>query len=212
MKQTLLENPDIVVDVNEPREIREMLENRGSNIVVRKLAVADYVIGKLALERKKCEDFHSSIVDGRLFRQAEELRENYEHRAIIVEGVCEGGVSDVAVAAAKARLLDMGISLMWSANIEETATILAAMTKLKDKERTVIVLKKKPKTREEQVISAVASLPMVGTVLAKLLLKRFGTIKMLANATKEELMEVEGVGEKRAGEIIRVFNSKIEGS
>ena len=51
-----------------------------------------------------------------------------------------------------------------------------------------------------------SSLPNVGEVLARNLIDHFGSIADIANASVEELREVEGVGEKKATQIYEAFH------
>jgi len=63
---------------------------------------------------------------------------------------------------------------------------------------------------DERLRFIVEGLPGVSAVLAKRLLERFGTVHALVNASREELMEVEGVGSKTAEEILRVVHLAYE--
>jgi Fanconi anemia group M protein len=54
---------------------------------------------------------------------------------------------------------------------------------------------------EELLVYVVSSLPGIGAKTANNLLKHFGSVRAVMNASKEELMEVDGVGPKRAEEI-----------
>jgi len=48
---------------------------------------------------------------------------------------------------------------------------------------------------------------IIGPTLARKLLERFKTLRNIANASKHELLSVEGIGEKRAEEIYLLFNT-----
>lgn len=50
------------------------------------------------------------------------------------------------------------------------------------------------------------TIPMIGDVQAKNLLDYYSSISDIANATKEELMQVPGIGEKRAAKIYETFH------
>jgi excinuclease UvrABC nuclease subunit len=52
----------------------------------------------------------------------------------------------------------------------------------------------------------IESLPTVGYQTRKKLLKVFPTIKELANATVEELMQIDGIGKKTAQKIHATLN------
>ena len=60
---------------------------------------------------------------------------------------------------------------------------------------------------EEYVIS---SLPGVGSVLAKPLLKYFKSVKNVVNAEQKELEEVEGIGKKKAEKIKEIVDREYQ--
>ena len=57
----------------------------------------------------------------------------------------------------------------------------------------------------EQLEFIVSSFPTIGVVNARNLLRKFNSIKSLVNAGKQELTEVEGIGEKTAEKLIKLF-------
>ena len=60
------------------------------------------------------------------------------------------------------------------------------------------------KLREQAVTkSELDDIPGIGEIKKKALLKHFGTVEKIKNASKEELMEVKGITEKIAEEIIK---------
>jgi Fanconi anemia group M protein len=50
------------------------------------------------------------------------------------------------------------------------------------------------------------AIPMIGEVHAKNLLDHYGSISNIAKSTKNELMRVTGIGEKRAEKIYEIFH------
>ena len=60
----------------------------GSDCEFQHLKVADFLIGNVAVERKTVSDFINSMINKRLMRQLEELKQ-YEKRLLIVEGIEE---------------------------------------------------------------------------------------------------------------------------
>ena len=67
---------------------------------------------------------------------------------------------------------------------------------------------KKPLTLHEQQLFIVESLPYIGPVSAKKLLEEFKTISRVFNASKDELKQVDGIGDKIAENIREVIESK----
>ena len=53
-----------------------------------------------------------------------------------------------------------------------------------------------------------SSLPNVSEVTAEKLLKKFGSIKGVMNASENELMKIEGLGEKKVKGILKVINKE----
>ena len=64
------------------------------------------------------------------------------------------------------------------------------------------------KEQQEYLISALSN---IGIVTTRNLLRRFKTIEQILTASKEELMEVEHVGEKTAEHIRAVLSTEYEG-
>jgi len=63
-------------------------------------------------------------------------------------------------------------------------------------------------SRAERQIYIIESLPNVSAVLARRLLERFGTVQNVMNTSRKELMEVSGIGENKADEIINTIRSR----
>jgi Fanconi anemia group M protein len=51
-------------------------------------------------------------------------------------------------------------------------------------------------------------LPNIGIKTAKLLLERFGSIRNLINSSKEDLLKIEGIGEKTAEKLRELFEAE----
>src|SRR3989304_2758396 len=82
-----MDNVTIYADKRENNSrIIEILKQR-CDLREKQLAVGDYLLSKrVAVERKTANDFISSIVDGRLFKQMSEMKENFRSPVLIVEG------------------------------------------------------------------------------------------------------------------------------
>ncbi len=60
----------------------------------------------------------------------------------------------------------------------------------------------------EQQLFIIESLPNIGPVNAKNLLKHFGSVEKVLNASEAQLQDVEGIGKKTAKDIRKVIESK----
>ncbi|MCC6052353.1 MAG: hypothetical protein LM585_03860, partial [Fervidicoccaceae archaeon] len=65
------------------------------------------------------------------------------------------------------------------------------------------------KTSIDDKIKAVVQV-LAGPTIGERLLRKFGSLKNIVNASVSELMTVEGIGENRAKELFLVFNKKVE--
>ena len=185
------------------------------DVKVRSMAVADYQVSdEVAIERKTAKDFVDSIVDKRLFKQAKELSEEFKHPIMILEGddLYAGFIHPNAIRGTMASIaIDFGISILPTRNAQDTAAMIKRIAiREQTGEKTSINIRtdKKPVSLMEQQLFIVESLPNIGPVNAKNLLKHFGTVSKVFNASENELQEVEGIGKKTAKDIRKVIDSK----
>lgn len=211
----------IILDTRELRNpIAKLLFEKNIKLEPKRLEVGDFILSDhVVVELKKVPDFVNSLLDGRLFTQAVELRRNFDKPLYIIEGVLEDifEVRNVAPNAIRAALislmLDYQIPILFSSQFEDTADILELIAK-----REQLDLKKEISLRgskriwslSEQQQFLVEGLPLVGPSLAKALLKKFKTPKKIFNAKIDKLMKVAKVGEKKAESIRKLLDEKYE--
>ncbi|MGC8885184.1 MAG: ERCC4 domain-containing protein [Candidatus Nanoarchaeia archaeon] len=205
----------IFVDSREPK-LAEQLFLLGAKVIPTQLKVGDFIISeRLGCERKTIEDFVASLIDGRLFAQAKELKETFARPFFVLEGEFERlfsvkNVSKQALYGALASLLfDWEIPIIFTKNISETALLLYTIAnREQNKDRKNLLNRtEKPVLLPEAQLYFIESLPQIGPEVAKALLKYFGSPKAIVNATEEELKKVEGVGEKRAALLKQIFET-----
>ena len=206
----------IVVDSRELASsvARELLEY-GIVSKPRVLEVGDYVLSeRLGVERKTAEDFLQSIIDKRLLKQVLRLRQNYARPVMILEGrglYSKRGVHPNAVRGALVSIaVDFGVPIIFSRDEKDTAALIAAMVKrerAEGREPVQIRGDKRVLSLQEQQESVIAGLPGVNITLARRLLREFSSVEGVFNATEEELTKVQGIGERKAGEIRRVITA-----
>ncbi len=76
----------VTVDDREPSIMVGLLMAEGVEVVRQRLDVGDYVSGGVCVERKTIDDFCGSLVDGRLKRQVERMKEKFERVVVLVSG------------------------------------------------------------------------------------------------------------------------------
>lgn len=201
-------------------KVVDILKHR-CDLRVEKLPVADYLLSKrVAVERKTTDDFLSSIVDGRLFRQMEELKQNFKLPIIILEGNTlfnnERKIHPNATRGALASVsLDYGIPIIRTDSSLETAEMLISIAKREqlDRKKSVAMRgRKKAKSMNHRQELLLAGLPQINTQTARKLLKHFGSLERVFTATEEELRKVDGIGPKTAKVIRLILTKKYEKS
>ncbi len=199
------------------RVLRE-LNKMNVDVIMKSMAVADYQVSEdVGIERKTTKDFINSLIDKRLYKQAKELVNEFKKPIIILEGsdLYSGFVNPNAIRGAIASIaVDFGIPIIPTRSPEDTAAMIkriAIREQSGEKAEIQIRTQKKPLTLKEKQLFIIESLPHIGSVNARRLLKSFGTIKDIVNASEKELKKVEGIGDKIAKEIRHVLDSKFKG-
>ena len=209
----------IFVDSREQASnVTKELFKKECKIIMKPLDVGDYVLSKdVCVERKTVEDFLASMIDGRLFSQMINLRENYEKPLILVEGNMEELYTirnmhkNSIIGALTSIALDYNVPILNTKNAKETAEYLFVIAKREQiaKDREVAIrVGRKGLTINEQQRFVVEGLPLVGPSLARNLLTKFGSIKSIVDASEKELREVEGLGKGKAKKIKKLLEAK----
>jgi Fanconi anemia group M protein len=213
----------IIVDTREAgsRVVKE-LGRYDAKLDLKTLEVGDFVLSeRVVVERKTSHDFSTSIIDGRLFSQAISLKSSYEKPLFLIEGgtlyMHRNIRPEAVMGAVSSLLIDYDIPIIWTENPMETALLLFSMARreqLTGKRLPRIRSEKKPLSLQDVQKYIVAGLPYVDTVLAKRLLKAFGTIEKVFLAAERELQSVDGIGKKKSQRIREVITAryKEEGS
>lgn len=196
------------------RVVKELID-AGVSVRTAQLASADYVVsGKVGVELKKVPDFVASIIDGRILDQVRDLKNSFPKAVLVIEG--EEDIYSVRKVHANAIrgmlasiVLDFHVPVLYTKNPSDTAALLAVMAKREQgKEIDFSLHALKPKSIREQQEFIVSAFPNIGMQTSRLLLENFGSIKKLVNSTEEQLLELKGVGEKTAQQLVKMFEEE----
>lgn len=213
MGQTFLDSKVKVVADYRERAIIRHLRNYDCSVKESNLKVGDFIASdRVGIERKTYQDFVNSIFDGRLFRQASELRNNFQNPVIIIEGRRYfGKVNRNSIRGAMSSvIIDFGIPLVFTDDEDDTAGMIFTIAKREqeDLKRTVSIRgRKKSKTIYDAQKFLVAGLPFVNSKMSVTLLKKFKTPERVFTASEEELKKVPGIGEKKAKAIKKLLQT-----
>ena len=206
----------IIVDHREYRSnVVRNLAVKGSFVEPQQLDVGDYVLSsRIGVERKNVDDFLESLIQGKLFKQMTQLRDAYSRPVLILEGenlLTKRNINHNAIFGSLASIsVDFGIPVLTTKNAMETADLLNVIAKREqreDKKEVAIRGEKLQMSLRERQQFIIEGLPNVSAVIARRLLGHFGSIKDIANASEEELREVQGVGKNIASDILKLLNA-----
>ncbi len=209
----------ILVDRREKKSsIPELLEREGVKVIFGNLPVGDYVLSeRIIAERKSLYDFATSVKNKRIFRQIDELRESCEMPILIVEGESLSNVKGIKhkglLGALALITVYYRVPVIFTKNKVETAEFLALVAKREAMELSDVLSvfhKKKARTKEEMMLRVIEAMPDIGPKRARELLKRFGNLQRLFNATYEELISIPGFGHTRALKFLKFVREGID--
>ncbi|MGB9724868.1 MAG: ERCC4 domain-containing protein [Nitrososphaeria archaeon] len=209
----------VIVDYREKQEIKSELSKYDIEIEEQSLEIGDFLLSEeICVERKTIKDFVESVIDGRLFSQALNLKQHYSKPIMIIEkeGVVERITLNSFYGALASLISDYNIPVIITENPSETAFLLYSIAKreqLEKKKSIKIREGVKPVNMKEIQKYILAGIPGISTVLAERLLEKFGTLQRIFTADKKELMEVKGIGEsiaKRIREIVTLDYNKLK--
>lgn len=200
-KARKIKETKIIADYREKNSllISELI-HFGLKIEFKNLKVADYLINDIAIERKTVSDFISSMINKRLLKQLEELKQ-YKNRLLIIEGIDEQELynddNHLGINANAIRgflisiLIKHKIPIIFTKNYEDSAKFILVISKRKPRELSLNV-SKKSLDKKERLQFILEGFPGIGPKTARKLLEKFKTIKNIANASEQELKEVIG--------------------
>lgn len=206
----------VIVDKRE-RDFPTLFAELGAEVEEKMLELGDFLCSdRTVVERKTRMDFEASVLDLRLFTQLSDLTKSFENVIVVVEGerTDEGPLTRAALMGAYAAVMtDFGASIFFTRNEKATAELVYCIAKheqLAKKIELRISPKRRTSTLSQAQRSVAEMLPMVGPNMAKKLLEHFGDLQTLFNASEEQLMEVEGLGEKKAKAIYRTVRNSYD--
>jgi ERCC4-type nuclease len=200
----------LAVDHSEGRSALLDVLRRNSTFEVRmaRLTTGDYLIdNEVLVERKSVADFAASLVDGRLFPQVARLAHSGYRSLLLIEGAAPASMPEVHPHSVEGALVS--IAAMWrlpvlhSSDSEQSARMLRFLAdQVRGLHNQVLRrFDRKPKRLASKRLFLLQALPGVGPALAYRLLGQFGSIERIITADEAALVEVRGIGAKRAARI-----------
>jgi ERCC4-type nuclease len=190
--------PVIIADHREKNSlVLSELVSLGIQIKLEQLEVADFLVNNIAIERKVVSDFLSSMISKRLSEQLMNMQQ-YEKKFLIIEGIEEQdlysskdtpeGMNPNAV---RGFLLDIilkyQVPIIFAKNYKDTARFLSVLVRKPENQEISLRAKRRVSSPEDQKQYIMEGFPGLGPKTAKKLLKEYGSIKNIINASQDEL-------------------------
>jgi Fanconi anemia group M protein len=192
------ERAKIIADIHEKNSLvlSELESSKDIDLEIKSLKIADYLIGKVAIERKTVSDFIASMINKRLVEQLKQIKK-YKQNLLIIEGDLSNLFEeDTSLHPNSIRGFIISISLnhnvpiIFTEDYEDTAKYLITLAKQQLKKSSDVTLHSRiPKTIREQKQYILESFPNIGPKKAAMLIKKFKTLSNIFNAPEEELKE-----------------------
>ncbi|MBI4664674.1 MAG: nuclease [Verrucomicrobia bacterium] len=177
----------------------------GVEVICRRLKLGDYQIGHWIFERKTLRDLIESIIEGRLFSQANRLAAAGQPAAIILEGrTADLSCTQMRRQAIQGALISLSLifelPVLRSFDAAETARLLVYAGQQLRRQGTDKTPRhgRRPKRRRKLQLYVLQGLPGIGSEKAERLLDHFGSVQAVMVAPEAELRQVRGIGERLA--------------
>jgi len=206
----------IYVDTREPPEVRSILKSLGYRFVVKKLDAGDLETPKCVFERKDISDLFQSMrgygmrVGGRLFDQMDRLAEYCEERGkepfLLIVGSVEDlkrrlpdGIQineDAIYGAVASVICRYGVNVLWIERGLATALYVALKLaqKVAEGKRYLPHRYSFRKVHRDKRVAHVANVLRISPRIAERLVRKFGGLRGILNASDHELLLVDGIG------------------
>ena len=194
------------------------------------LPVGDILISSaeegVLIERKSAMDFIESMKNNRLWEQLRRMQTSevwsvkISRRALLICGLLTPALIESRIkwnnvmGAFMEIQFNYGIPIFHAEDENALKEFLRILVKREKESKNSGEIKKlwaripphREMSEEEWRIYVLSSLPFIGETIAKKLLKKFGSIEKIARASIVELKKVEGIGDKKARKIYRIFH------
>lgn len=178
-----------------------------------RLMAGDYLInGEVLVERKTAGDFAASLVDGRLFPQAFRLAHSPHRALVLIEGPTMTSTPHVHPHAIQGAIVSLAaiwrLPVIQTSDPDDSLRVVQVLANQASGplERILRRYDRKPKRLTSRQIYVLQGLPGVGPALATRLLNHLGSVERVVTADVSSLLQIRGVGPKRAARIRKVVS------
>jgi Fanconi anemia group M protein len=182
-------------------------ECRAFDVQMVRLTAGDYLIDDaVLLERNTVGDFAASLVDGRLFPQASRLAHSPHRAIVLIEGPTRVTMPDVHPHAIQGAIVSLAamwrLPVLHTSGPEDSLRVVRFLANQAGCRQPLLRrYDRRPKRLASRRMFMLQGLPGVGPALAMRLLNQLGSVERVVTADVEVLLQIRGVGPKRAARI-----------
>ena len=167
----------------------------------------------MIIERKSSGDFISSIIDGRLFRQLNNMQDLEFKPVLAIIGNIWRPFADskmnygsqMVFGVFKSIIMDFNTPIIQFDGENDFISFLKKCNEENKDKKQLRLPHRKGKTLQEQKVFALSNIEGVSIKKAELLLSSFGSIKKISEANKKDLLNIDGIGKKLTSNVIEFF-------
>ena len=197
----------VSIDNHEPAQIAERFRRKGVTVVLDNYDVADYFVSDVVgVERKTARDFVHTLIDGgRLFQQCHELRQNFKHPYLVIEGSFDDLIANrrrvhenSLIGAYTSIIAKYGITIIHVSEdrfVDVVFTLFKKLTSTGPDTMDYTPIRKSA-TSKEGALALLTSLPNIGTRAASALLLEYGSPLAALNNYKNWINVMDENGRK----------------
>ncbi len=202
--------PEIVADDRElVSKVTEYLSAADARIKVERLPMGDYRIGeRILVERKTARDFVDTLIERDLLGQIRQMSANCTKPVLIIEGgdlYSQRDIHPNAIRGALAAIgINFGVTIFTTVDPMETAEILLVLARRETEEGTIergSQIKHVYQGDRDAQEAIISTFPDIGLKHARALLSAFGSVQAVMQADRDALLQVPGIGVKKAERI-----------
>lgn len=199
------------VDSREAQKMIELMEEIGWEVATMK--VSDFSFSNIFGAERKEKDFLSME---RLFQQLHELKSNFDYSYLVITRNFDDVVLDAkkrgmniqTVIGFLGSIVDRGFVPLFISNKNLGRWIISTICeKHYDQKNRDIYVPLRPRPKPKDYANGMIEL-CFGRKTTQKIFKNFNSVKEIVNVSKEELMKVNGVGEKKAKRFFNIINNK----
>ena len=169
-------------------------------------------IKSICIERKAFKDFISSMRKKRLYEQMLNMEENFDINYLLISGNIKDIAFDPHVHYTTNEFIGSVSAILSRFNVKpfivnNDTQLLKLVLKIVEKNmvsKSISIIRRIPRTTKDVRVAVLSCVPKVGVEKAKKILEKYSLSDMF-DITEEDLMEIDGIGDKIAENIVEIF-------